>query len=197
MENFKANNFIPPYLSAEKALSPQLATNLIALVEERGEQSSWAYNPYCVELQLANPFSPTQRKNDKKVVEVLPDLFSLGESYMRHGNKFFLNNICELITGHHGFWILKYNEGSHFALHCDWDSGPKGIRPPIVATVCFLLNDDYRGGETTLLTPTGEVMIKREKLSAMMWDGFTQHKIAPITEGVRYALVIHYTGTIK
>lgn len=83
-------------------------------------------------------------------------------------------------------------------MHCDWDSGPNGIRPPIVATACVLLDDNFSGGETLLFDASGEQsIIKRKKGDIIMWDGFTQHKIAQITEGTRYALVIHYTGTIK
>ena len=40
-------------------------------------------------------------------------------------------------------------------------------------------------------------IIEQQKASALVWDGFTQHRVATVTEGVRYALVIHYTGTIK
>ena len=198
MESVKPHNLEPAYISAKKAVSEEVASTLIELVDERGKQSEWSYNPDCLELQIANPFSRYKIPSDDKIVGVLPDLFGLGESCMRHMNRFFQNNVCDIITGHHGFWILKYEKDGQFELHCDWDSGPNGIRPPIVATACVLLNDDFRGGETILLTSESmQTIIPREERSLLMWDGFTQHKVAPITEGTRYALVIHYTGTIK
>jgi len=198
MESVNPHNLEPPYISATEAISVDIASTLIDLVDERGKRSEWSYNPDCMELQIANPFSKFRVKNDEAIISVLPDLFGLAESIMRHMNRFFQNNVCDIITGHHGFWILKYETGGQFDLHCDWDSGPNGIRPPIVATACILLNDDFTGGETLLLTSDAQqTIIPREKLSILMWDGFTQHQVAPVTEGIRYALVIHYTGTIK
>jgi|TARA_R110002020_G_scaffold242468_1_gene455820 predicted 2-oxoglutarate/Fe(II)-dependent dioxygenase YbiX len=195
MENLVNHNPEPHYISADNAISQELATTLCELVDERGVKSAWSYNPDCIEYQIANPFSKVQRNNDAKVVSILPELFSLGESCMRHMNREFTNTVCETLTGYHGFWILKYREGGGFDWHCDFDSGPNGIRPPISATACVLLNDEFQGGETIMGTYTG--MVDRKKLGVLMWDGFTQHSVAPLTNGVRYALVMHYTGTIK
>ena len=198
MESVKSYNTKPPYLLGENALSEETAKILIELVEERGKKSTWDYNPDCYEFQIANPFSPYSRQNDDKIISILPDLFALGESCMRKMNHTFTNNVCDIITGHHGFWVLKYGKDSGFEMHCDWYSGPNGIRPPIVATACIVLNDDYEGGETVIECPSEEnIVITRNKLSIIMWDGFTQHKVSPITEGTRYALVLHYTGSIK
>ena len=198
MESVELHNLEPAYLLGNKAISEETAQALMELVDERGKTATWDYNPDCIELQIANPFSPLIRENDAKVISLLPDLFALGESCMRRMNQTFTNNVCDIITGHHGFWILKYTKGGGFDMHCDWDSGPNGIRPPIVATACVLLDDDFEGGETVLACPMGEnILVPRNKLSIIMWDGFTQHQVAPVTEGTRYALVIHYTGTIK
>ena len=198
MESVKTHNIEPTYLTAESAISQEVAKTLMGLVNERGKRSEWSYNPDCLELQIANPFSKYSSANDETIISVLPDLFGVAESFLRHMNWNFNNSVCEIATGHHGFWILRYDEGGQFEPHCDWDSGPNGIRPPVVGTVCILLNDAFSGGETLLSDSTGEeAIIHREKLSAAMWDGFTQHRVAPITEGKRYALVIHYTGTIK
>lgn len=198
MESVKIYNSAPTYMVFKNVISEDLAKGLINLVDERGSRSEWSYNPDCLEYQIANPFSKFRAPNDEKIIELLPDLFGLGESFMRHSNWSFGNTVCDIITGHHGFWVLKYEEGGEFEAHCDWDSGPNGIRPPIVATACILLNDDYRGGETVLFDSRKEpTIIGREKFEALVWDGFTQHRVAAVTEGIRYALVIHYTGTIK
>ena len=127
MENLVNHNSKPHYLTAKNAISSEVAKTLCELVDERGVQSAWSYNPDCIEFQIANPFSKVQRKNDEKIVSVLPDLFALSESCMRHMNREFKNTVCETITGYHGFWILKYIEGGGFDWHCDWDSGPNGV----------------------------------------------------------------------
>jgi len=199
MESVKANNPEPTYITAKNVLTPECAETLMKLVDERGKRSEWSYNPWCLEFQIANPFSKVRTENDEAIISVLPDLFSVGESFLRHINWNFQNTVSDIATGHHGFWILRYDEGGSFDLHCDWDSGPNGIRPPIVATAAILLNDNFEGGETVILDSTGKEAIieQQEPLSALVWDGFTQHKIATVTSGSRYALVIHYTGTIK
>ena len=198
MESVKTNNPEPTYISATNVVSEELAKKLIELVDERGKRSEWSYNPDCTEFQIANPFSKFRSSNDAEIIGVLPELFGLGESFLRHINWSFSNNVCDIATGHHGFWILKYDEGGEFEAHCDWDSGPNGIRPPIVATAGVLLNEGFRGGEMVLFDSKGNpTIIDQQRGSAVVWDGFTQHRVATITEGVRYALVIHYTGTIK
>jgi len=67
-----------------------------------------------------------------------------------------------------------------------------------VATASVLLNEGFRGGEMVLYDSKGNgSIIEQHRGSGLVWDGFTQHRVATITEGTRYALVIHYTGTIK
>jgi hypothetical protein len=198
MESVKTHNPEPTYITAKNVVSEELASKLIDLVDERGKRSEWSYNPDCVEYQIANPFSKIRSPNDEQVIDVLPDLFGLGESFLRHINWGFNNTVCDIATGHHGFWILKYDVNGCFDSHCDWDSGPNGIRPPIVATAAVLLNESFRGGEMVLYDSKGHgSIIKQQRASALVWDGFTQHRVATVTEGTRYALVIHYTGTIK
>ena len=86
MESVKTNNPEPTYISATDVVSEELATKLIKLVDDRGKRSEWSYNPGCMEYQIANPFSKLRSPNDEQVVEVLPDLFGLGESFLRHSS---------------------------------------------------------------------------------------------------------------
>jgi hypothetical protein len=198
MESVKTVNPEPTYITADNVISEELSAKLIDLVDERGKRSEWSYNPDCMEYQIANPFSKVRGSNDEKIIDVLPDLFSVGESFLRHINFSFCNTVCDIATGHHGFWILKYDANGGFDSHSDWDSGPNGIRPPIVATAAVLLNEGFRGGEMVLYDSKGNgSIIEQHRGSGLVWDGFTQHRVATITEGTRYALVIHYTGTIK
>jgi len=200
MRSVKTHNPLPTYIEAKKVVSEELAEKLISLVNERGSHSDWALNPRCLEYQIANPFSRIQVEYDERVSECLPELYGLAESFMRHANWNFNNTIIDTITGHHGFWILRYDDKGEFTKHCDWESGPMGIRPPIVATAAVLLNEDFEGGETVLFDSRGDEAIidsVREKFSAYVWDGFTQHEVKRVTKGSRYALVIHYTGMTK
>ena len=198
MESVKLINPEPTYLTADAVISEETAKTLMELVDERGKRSDWSYNPDCLEFQIANPFAAVMGENDEKIISVLPELFVLGENFLRHLNQNFNNTLCEVVTGYHGFWILKYLEQGQFDKHCDWDSTYTGIAPPVVGTVAVLLNDDFRGGEMLISDNRGaEKLVKGKKYSATLWDGWTQHRIAPVTEGTRYTLVMHYTGTVK
>ena len=198
MEDVNYHNIEASYVTAENVISQELADVLIELVDERGKRSDWSYNPDCLEYQIANPFAKIRTEQDERISGLLPELFTLGESFMRTLNSAFQNTICDIVTGYHGFWVLKYMQNGKFEKHCDWDSSYKGISPPIVGTVCIPLNDNYRGGETLIYNNRGgHNLVPRNKLSALVWDGWTQHSIAPITQGERYVLVLHYTGTAK
>lgn len=200
MQSVKTHNPQPTYITAKNAITEETAKILIDLVDERGSESDWYSNPYCLEYQIANPYAEDRTKNDDKIIKVLPELFSIGHNVLRHINMGFRNSAFDSALGYHGFWILKYMEGGQFNQHCDYDSGPKGIRPPVIATASILLNDDFTGGETFIFDSHGKQSIMEystEKYSLKVWDGFTQHKVNPVKSGTRYALVIHYTGEIK
>jgi len=200
MESVKTLNPLPTLIKGKKAISEQVATSLMSLVDERGKTSEWYSNPKCLEYQLANPFALVRGDNDSRIISVLPDLFNLAESIMRHINWGFKNSAFDIATGYHGFWILKYLENGQFEQHCDWDSGPNGIRPPIVATASILLNNEFEGGEIIIYDANGDEAIRddlKEKYAVTVWDGHTQHKVLPVTKGTRYALIIHYTGISK
>ena len=109
MESVKTHNPEPTYITATNVVSDEFAQKLIDLVDERGKRSEWSYNPGCMEYQIANPFSKVRSPNDDQVIAVLPELFGLGESFLRHINWNFKNNVCDIATGHHGFWILRYD----------------------------------------------------------------------------------------
>ena len=82
-----------------------------------------------------------------KLSSVLPDSFSVGESFYATSAN-FQNTVSDIATGHHGFWILRYDEEhSTFKL--------RAKRKPIVATAAILLNDNFEG-ETVILDSTGK-----------------------------------------
>jgi hypothetical protein len=196
MESVKVYNPEPTFISAKNAITPETAKLLMELVDEKGQISSWYENPKCLEFQIANPFGE-ERINDHRTMALLPELFGLAEKCMRHINASFKNSAFEIATGHHGFWVLRYDTDGQFEKHCDFSSEQKGISPPVVATASILLNNDFDGGDMIVYDSTGNPsMINRDKLKygLNIWDGFTQHKVTPITSGKRYALIIHYTG---
>jgi len=198
MNDLQNHNLEPSFITAQNAINPEVAKLLMGLVDEEGKISSWNKNPYCKEVQIANPFSKDHSNYPKIQAKVIPSLYMLSESCMRHMNWAFGNTAFDIITGHHGFWVMRYDEGGEFAPHTDWNSTPAGIRPPIIATTITLLNDNFVGGETIFFSGDGSsTIIEREKYSILMMDGFTKHKVTPVLKGQRYALITHYVGNMK
>ena len=191
--SFKVHNKEPWYLTAENAVTPEEASKLISLVDERGTASEWDDNPFTTEYQLANPFSKTERNVDDRDMEILPTLFQLAHSFMGHLNRSMKNTVCEMITGYHGFWIMKYDEGAEFSQHSDWGSGEGSIQPPVMATMGIKLNSDYEGGDFYI----GNNKLDTPEYGLTIHDGFTMHNVTPITKGSRYKLVTHFVGALK
>lgn len=198
MESVKVHNPEPTFISAKNAVTEETAKILMELVDERGQTSDWYSNPKCLEYQIANPFG-VEKLKDQKVISVIPDLFALAERCMRQINMNLKNSGFDMVTGHHGFWVLRYEAGGEFEKHCDYGTNQKAIDPPVLATASILLNDGFEGGEFVVYDCMGNVsMINKSKLkySLNLWDGFTQHKVMPINSGKRYVLIIHFTGTM-
>jgi len=199
MESVKIHNPEPTFISAKNAVSPETAKILMELVDERGEVSEWYSNPKCLEFQMANPFK-AERPKDARIISIIPELFALSERCIRHINSNLMNSGFDMVTGHHGFWVLRYECEGNFEKHCDYGTDNSAINPPVVATASILLNDSFEGGEIVVYDCKGNPsMINKDKLkySLNIWDGFTQHKVMPVTSGKRYTLIIHFTGELK
>lgn len=197
---FKIHNYSPTYLKANNIITKEVADTLIALVNERGKNTEWSYNPNCLEYQIANPFSPKRNIDDEKIVPILSSLFGIADIGLRHINWGLKNSAFELVTGHHGFWVLRYELGGTFEAHCDQGSDHGSINPTVMATMSILLNDDFEGGDLILYNSNGDpayVDSEKQKYSATIWDGLTYHKATPVTKGYRYVLIIHYVGNPK
>jgi hypothetical protein len=193
----KLVNSKPTYLTVENIISDSLSSKLIELVNERGKESEWSYNPNCLEYQISNPYSRFPIENDEKTSDVFLELFAIGEFLLRKINANFNNSGFDDVTGHHGFWILKYRENGGFDIHCDTaDEG--GIQPPVLATASILLNDEFEGGSIGLVDSRGIPFKANQEInSAIVWDGITNHTVTALTKGFRYVLIIHYVGKLK
>lgn len=196
-QEYTVLNKEPRYITATEIVTPTIAEGLMRLVDERGCASEWDENPHTLEYQIANPFSKNARNIDAKDLEVLPELFQVAQSFLRHINRDLDNTICEMTTGYHGFWVMRYEEGAQFSRHSDWGTSPESIMPPVTATLTVKLNEGYEGGELSHFSGAQAYNINVPLYGGAIHDGFTDHKVSKITKGIRYALVIHYTGSIK
>lgn len=66
-------------------------------------------------------------------------------------------------------------------------------------SVSAILNDDYEGGELLFSTIEKEATVQTTKIEAKKGDlvvfpSFIEHKVAPVTKGTRYSVVVWYGG---
>ena len=90
---------------------------------------------------------------------------------------------------------MEYEEGGQFEDHVDYSLDDDKYSTAALATLCISLSDpeDYEGGELVL---SGKEL-PQEFLGAYVWDGWTYHRVQPVTKGKRYVLVVHFTGLVK
>jgi PKHD-type hydroxylase len=87
--------------------------------------------------------------------------------------------------------LLKYTSGGHYNWHCDYDDTrkPYGVRK---ISMSMQLSDpnDYTGGELELVDwGNRKITMGKDVGTVMIFDSRVPHKVTPIIEGVRYAIV--------
>ena len=84
--------------------------------------------------------------------------------------------------------ISRYEPGMEYGTHVD-DALMGGMRTDVAFTL--FLNDpaDYDGGDLVIESPAGEDAIKLEAGSMIVYEATTLHRVAPVTRGMRDAVV--------
>ncbi len=91
--------------------------------------------------------------------------------------------------------LAKYEEGMHYDWHYDLGPNVAGNRK-LSLTVQLSAPDEYEGGELLLEMGNGEHFEAPRGLgSVTVFPSFLKHKVAPVTKGTRYSLVVWCSGT--
>ena len=91
--------------------------------------------------------------------------------------------------------LARYEPGMHYDWHADLGPGHMGNRK-LSVTVQLSSPDDYEGGELHLDCQNTEDFIAPKELgSVTVFPSFMKHKVAPVTSGIRYSLVVWCSGT--
>ena len=183
----------PQLMLIHNCIDEYTANILMELVDERGKQAQYQGNPHCLEYRM----NMDATGDDKESVAVR----RLHKVYYPIQNlipQVFKHNAMDFLTGHAGFWILRYDEGGEFENHVDWsmdiDRTDKKYAHKIMSTLVIHLNEgDFEGGE---LSVAGKVM-DIPKYSGEVHDGWTYHRVAPVTHGSRYVILAHFLGVLK
>jgi PKHD-type hydroxylase len=84
--------------------------------------------------------------------------------------------------------ISRYEAGMEYGTHVD-DALMNGMRTDVAFTLFLNEPADYDGGELIIESAAGEDDVKLEAGSIIVYEATTLHRVAPVTRGVRDAVV--------
>jgi PKHD-type hydroxylase len=88
--------------------------------------------------------------------------------------------------------FAEYSEGGKIEWHSDYDQ--VGVNPRKISVSVQLTDaQDYDGGELEFF-PVGELRWSKRRGTAIVFPSFCQHRVAPVTRGVRHSLVAWFSG---
>lgn len=90
--------------------------------------------------------------------------------------------------------LLRYHGGGHYGWHADL--GVQGVMALRKLSVTVQLSDgeDYTGGNLELMSGGRTLVPQRPRGSAVVFPSWLPHRVTPVTEGTRDALVLWVVG---
>jgi PKHD-type hydroxylase len=90
--------------------------------------------------------------------------------------------------------FTEYPEGGFYDWHMDTDVNMRHEPPVRKISMTLLLNhpSEFEGGDLELMSP-GKFK-KLEQGHAMIFASFLNHRVAPVTRGIRQSLVMWFGG---
>lgn len=84
--------------------------------------------------------------------------------------------------------LNRYQQGMQYGNHID-DAYIAGVRTDVSFTFCLSSASEYSGGELVLCDATGERSWKLDKGEVLIYPSTHLHRVNPVTEGARIAMV--------
>jgi PKHD-type hydroxylase len=90
--------------------------------------------------------------------------------------------------------FTEYPEGGFYDWHMDCDTSMAHEPPVRKISMTLLLNDpsEFEGGDLELMSPGRTTILKQGH--AVCFASFLNHRVAPVTKGVRQSLVVWFGG---
>jgi PKHD-type hydroxylase len=99
----------------------------------------------------------------------------------------------DLLGFHQELELTRYSEGDFFDWHMDFGPGDISARK-LSITVQLSDPDDYEGGDLEFMINHKYVKAPRDKGTIVVFPSFVQHRVTPITKGVRQSIVGWVSG---
>jgi PKHD-type hydroxylase len=104
----------------------------------------------------------------------------------------------------YNFDLYGFRESIQFAIyegglksHYDWHiDGGTTLGSPRKLSLVLQLSDpsDYEGGELQIQAGSGISLVPKEKGLIVAFPSYTLHRVTPVTEGIRYSIVVWACG---
>ena len=99
----------------------------------------------------------------------------------------------DILGFHHELQLTRYSEGDFFDWHLDFGAGEISARK-LSITMQLSDPDDYEGGDLQFMINQKVVNAPREKGTIIVFPSFINHRVTPITKGVRQSIVGWVSG---
>ena len=197
-----------PTFRVTNAISEEFANNLIKQFKDKTEVAAH---------DSGGKLSKESELRDSSVAWFHnQDLYNRMSDFMNVAN--YHMGLRYKIVGSEAFQFTKYTKNQHYTWHRDGSQDHLAARnytfgkpqnltetsfAPLVGSVrkisaSLLLNDKFKGGEMEFMwLDQGEVIkksIKTNPLDLIIFPSALEHRVAPVTSGTRYSVVIWYAG---
>lgn len=99
----------------------------------------------------------------------------------------------DILGFHHELQLTRYSEGDFFDWHLDFGAGDISARK-LSVTMQLSDPDDYEGGDLQFMINQKIINAPREKGTIIIFPSFINHRVTPITKGVRQSIVGWISG---
>ena len=159
--------------------------------------SGRAQKPQTAQVGMGKPGGGTDTKKRVTTISWIP-FKEMGHMY-QDLNRF----IQKCNENHFGFGDIRitenaqfteYPEGGFYDWHMDCDVNMAHEPPVRKISMTLLLNDpsEFKGGDLELMAPGKFAELKQGH--AIVFASFLNHRVAPVTKGVRQSLVVWFGG---
>lgn len=99
----------------------------------------------------------------------------------------------DLLGFHQKLQLTRYSEGDYFDWHLDFGAGEISARK-LSMTIQLSDSDDYEGGDLQFMANQKIQNAPRQKGTIIIFPSFINHRVTPITKGIRQSIVGWVSG---
>lgn len=164
-----------------KAVSDTIINDIIGIADKTTEAST--FNNGGEDIRK----SKVSWVKDKKVLNLLYDFVDIANK-----NTFKVSIYKQAQVQ---FTEYLSSEGGHYNWHhdIDWNRND-GFDRKLSVTVQLSSSDEYEGGDFTFSECESPNQQSKEKGTVLIFPSYLQHKVSPITKGIRRSLVAWFEG---